>query len=357
MTLVFPHCASIINGKVQNSLQWASYALTYRALDLMLPGVVGRGIAFHPFDYAKASATLPPMLDILPQLFINSLITGSIYAIAGAGLALTFTLLRTLNFAHGHMMMAGAYTFYFFHVQQELAFLPAVLSALIAITIMATIILVAFFVPFIRARSLLPLVTTIALGSILEALVSLQFGVNVRSFPSASSVDSIEWYGVFVTPIQLLIVSSALVILLVMAYIVHRTSLGRTMRAIAENSFAAESLGISKRGITLAVFIGSALLAAYAGVLVGYETNIQPTMGNTYSIKAFAAMVLGGLGNMWGTIVGALILGFVENFSIGLDFWGYSLPAGYKDAFAFAMILVALLFRPQGLFGTHERSA
>ena len=106
-----------------------------------------------------------------------------------------------------------------------------------------------------------------------------------------------------------------------------------------------------------AVFILATLLGAYAGVLVGYETNIQPTMGGSYSIKAFAAMVLGGLGNIWGTVAGAFILGLVENLSIGLDFWGYSLPAGYKDAFAFLIILGVLLLRPHGLLGTASRSS
>ena len=105
------------------------------------------------------------------------------------------------------------------------------------------------------------------------------------------------------------------------------------------------------------VFILSTVLGVYAGILVGYETNIQPTMGGSYSLKAFAAMVLGGLGNVWGTIAGAFILGLVENLSIGLDFWGYSLPAGYKDAFSFLIILGFLLVRPQGLFGTASRAS
>ena len=103
------------------------------------------------------------------------------------------------------------------------------------------------------------------------------------------------------------------------------------------------------------VYTTSALLAAYAGVLVGYETNMQPTMGSAYTIKAFAAMVLGGLGNLWGTVLGSYLLGLVENLSIGLDFGGYSIPAGYKDAFAFMIILCVLLFRPQGLFTRHKR--
>jgi branched-chain amino acid transport system permease protein len=142
-----------------------------------------------------------------------------------------------------------------------------------------------------------------------------------------------------------------------MALVVHRTSLGRRIRAIAENPSAAEALGISRKKITLGAFLFSAILAAYAGILVGYETNLQPMMGNAYSIKAFAAMILGGLGNVWGTVIGAYLLGFVENLSVGLDFWGYSVPSGYKDAFSFVIILFVLLVRPQGLFGTKGRSA
>lgn len=297
------------------------------------------------------------MLSILPQLLVNSLITGSIYALASSGLALSYGLLRILNFAHGHIMMVGAYTFLFFHVQEEMSFLTAsIFSALFTVTLGA-VALAGFISPFLRASSLLPLITTIALGTILESIISIAFGVNVRSFPSSGTVESIEWHGIFITPLQIFIILSALAILGTLGFIVHKTSLGRKVRAIAEYQPAAESLGISSTVVMYGVFILSTLLGAYAGVLVGYETNIQPTMGGSYSIKAFAAMVLGGLGNIWGTVAGAFILGLVENLSIGIDLWGYSLPAGYKDAFAFLIILGVLLFRPQGLFGTSSRSS
>ena len=97
------------------------------------------------------------------------------------------------------------------------------------------------------------------------------------------------------------------------------------------------------------------MLASLAGVLVGYETNMQPTMGTAYTVKAFAAMILGGLGNFWGTIISSYVLGLVENLSIGLDFGGYSIPAGYKDAFAFMIILLVLLFKPEGIFSKKRR--
>jgi branched-subunit amino acid ABC-type transport system permease component len=296
-------------------------------------------------------------MDILPQLLVNSLITGSIYALAASGLCLSFTLLRILNFAHGHMMMLGAYLFLFFSLDLGNSLTLAGVLALISMSLVGALILSVFVLPFVRFSPLLPFVTTLALASMLEAIVSIAFGVNVRSLSTGEELTSWEFGGVFVTPIQILIIISALVILLTMAFIIHGTGIGRRLRALSENPHASQSLGIAARKINFTVFVIGAVLAAYAGVLVGYETNLQPTMGNAYTIKAFAAMILGGLGSIWGTVLGSYILGLVENLSIGLDFGGYSLPAGYKDAFAFLIILLVLLFRPQGLFGTKSRSA
>jgi len=296
------------------------------------------------------------MFSLLPQLIANSLITGSIYALASAGLALTFGILKILNFAHGHTMMVGAYVYFLFVAVLGLGLVPSALLTVLVMIALGFLTLNIFIRPF-SSSSLLPFVTTVALGAILEATIGMIFGVNVQSFSSSFASDSLEIFGVFITPLEILIIGSAALILGVMALVVHRTSLGRRIRAIAENPSAAEAIGISRTKITLGAFLFSAILAAYAGILLGYETNLQPTMGSAYSIKAFAAMILGGLGNVWGTVLGAYILGFVENLSVGLDFWGYSVPSGYKDAFAFIIILFVLLVRPQGLFGTKGRSA
>ena len=296
-------------------------------------------------------------MDILPQLLVNSLITGSIYALAASGLCLSFAMLKVLNFAHGHMMTLGAYMYLMFALDLEQSFIVASVLAALAMAMVGALTLTIFVNPFVRFSPLLPFVTTLALASIVEAIVSMVFGVNVRSLSTGDELASWEFSGVFVTPIQILIIVSAVAILTAMAVVIHLTGLGRRIRALAENSHASQTLGIQARRINFGVFIIGTILAAYAGVLVGYETNLQPTMGNAYTIKAFAAMILGGLGSVWGTVIGAYILGFVENMAIGLDFGGYSLPAGYKDAFAFIIILCVLLVRPQGLFGSRTRSA
>lgn len=297
------------------------------------------------------------LMDILPQLLINALIAGSIYALASAGLSITYGLLKILNFAHGHLMMMGVYFFYWLSVEKAWSLSSSALGTLIFAMILAAATLRVFVTPFVKFNPLLSFVTTLALSSMLESYVSMVFGVNVKSLSAGIQIDSIEVYGMYITPIQIIIIVSALIILSALAFVIHSTSFGRLLRAVSENDHAAESLGINKRLLVYIVMMAAVALAAYAGVMVGYETNMQPTMGNSYTIKAFAAMLLGGLGNIWGTVAGSYLLGLVENLSIGLDFGGYSIPAGYKDAFSFLIILLILLFKPRGLFSKKGRVA
>ena len=295
-------------------------------------------------------------MDILPQLLINALIAGSIYALASAGLSLTYGLLRILNFSHGHMMMLGAYIFYFFSVDLGQNLGLAGIATILFSIILAMSVMQIFILPFSKYSLTLTLVSTLALSNILEAVVSMVFGVNVKSMSAGAAAQSMEFGGVYITGLQIIIIASALIILCSLAWLIHNTSVGRKIRALSEHPQAAEAIGISQRKVSYLVFAVSVILAGYAGILVGYETNMQPTMGSNYTIKAFAAMVMGGLGNLWGTIAGSYILGLVENLSIGLDFGGYSIPAGYKDAFAFAIILVMLLVKPEGIFSRRRRT-
>lgn len=294
-------------------------------------------------------------MEILPQLLINALISGSIYALASSGMSLSFGLLKILNFAHGHLMMLGVYLFYYFNSDLSMSITSAAFITFALSILIAAFTLEVFVLPFYQYSFILTLVSTLALSNILESVVSMVFGVNVKSLDAGSSMQSIEFWGIFITPIQIIIILSAIVILGTIAIIVHKSMLGRRIRALSENSFAAESLGVSKIKTSYLVYVTAVVLATLAGVLVGYETNMQPTMGTAYTVKAFAAMILGGLGNFWGTIISSYILGLVENLSIGLDFGGYSLPAGYKDAFAFVIILLVLLVKPEGIFSKRRR--
>lgn len=292
---------------------------------------------------------------IVPQLIVNSLISGSIYALVASGLSLTYSLLRVLNFAHGHLMMVGAYLFWFGFVMMGWGVGLSALFTIAVSVVVALICLRIFVTPFQKFSYLLTFVTTLALAIILESLISMIFGVSVKSLIPPFSNVSLEFWGIYVTPVQILIIGSAVILLSLLAVVVHSTGIGRRVRALAGHFQAGQALGINKAKMGRWVFVISVLLAVWAGVMIGMETNMQPTMGHSFTIKAFAAMILGGLGSVWGTVVGAFALGGLENFSIGIEIGGWSLPAGWKDAFAFVIILGVLVFRPQGLFGKKMR--
>lgn len=295
-------------------------------------------------------------LSIVPQLVANSLISGSLYALVSLGLCLGYGLLRVLNFAQGHFITVGAYLFYAVCVLwlggefSSTNFLASGITILAAMLMLSWLTLRLFVFPFMPYSTLLPFVATLALGTMIESAIAMIFGVNVKSLTVDYSSESFSLMGALITPDQVVIIISTICILLLTAILIHLTPIGRKIRAISQNRYAASGLGVHDRSICYLVFGIGTVVAAYAGVMAGIVTNVQPTMGNAYTIKAFAAMILGGLGNVWGTMLGSYLLGFVENFSLGVEFNGYSLPSGYKDAFAFIVIILVLLFKPQGLF-------
>lgn len=272
-------------------------------------------------------------MSVIPQLIVNSLISGSMYFLVAAGLSLTYGVLRILNFAHGHIMILGGYLYFTFSILLGLSLYWSILGALIVSIIISLIIFSLFVKPFYRLNLFLPLVSTLALSFIIEAAISLYFGVNITSLNSAAFSGVLEWNGAYISYLQIIIIFSAVFIMIGLGLLLHFTRIGRTLRALTESQQYVETLGISTDRISLGVFILSGIIATYAGILAGMELNISPTAGSISTIKGFAAMIAGGLGNLWGGALGSFLLGFIENFSIGLDFGGYSLPSGYRDAF------------------------
>lgn len=297
------------------------------------------------------------MLDILPQLIANSLIAGSVYALVSAGLAMVYGLLRILNFSHGHVLMASAYCYYYYNSVCGWSIISSGAATLVFAILIGIFSFAVFIQPFLRYNVLLAFVTTLTLGILLESIITILAGVNSKSFKVEEYFETFHLFdSVYITFIQVVIIVSAIVILSILAWFIHKTLPGRYIRALSQHRFAAEAIGIDGRKIYYFVYCLSAVITAYAGILIAYDNNISPTMGHSYSIKPFAVMILGGLGNLWGTIIGSYFLGLVENFSIGIDFWGYSLPAGYRDAISFLIILSVLIFKPSGIFAGKSRT-
>ena len=261
--------------------------------------------------------------------------------------------------------MVGAYAFLFvsevFQRTSEISssdlgafqlFLIAIIALLLAAGLGAVIFQV-FIEPFTSHGTLLPFVATVAAGKILENLVAILFGVNVQSI--SSSVDSYDLGFGFITGSQIFTIISAIVVLSLLALLVNHTVMGRRIRAVQASPVIANAQGINTTRTLLTVFIISSVLAAFAGILAGYETSLQPTMGGSYTVKALAVMILGGLGNIWGTIIASYALATLETIIVGVDFGSVSIPIGYRDGIAFVIILGMLLWRPKGILARTKR--
>jgi len=197
----------------------------------------------------------------------------------------------------------------------------------------------------LRQRSRITLlIASIGLSYLLRNALRLIWGSDLVSF-GFETRRGMSFAGLIVTRTQLLMVAAALLFLAFLYMLLNFTMLGKSLRAAADNTELAEIMGIDMKKVGLSVWILSALFAGVGGILIGIDTNLEPVMGLINLLKAFAAVLLGGAGNVWGALLGGLCIGIAEN--LGVAFFS----PGYKDAVSFALIILLLLFRPTGLFG------
>lgn len=283
-------------------------------------------------------------MSLLAQLLVNGLVAGGIYALVAVGYTMVYGVLKFINFAHGELVMLGAFVTYTLAVPMGLGLLPAFLLAVPLVAFVGVVIERAAYRPLRRASRLAPLITAIGVSILLQSLAILLWGPEIRSF-SIAPAKGMEFFGATVTPVQILIVLTSIALMGLLHLLVERTKMGKAMRATADSLETASVVGIDTDRVIAWVFALGSALACVAGVLIAMEENMEPTMGTLIGIKAFTAAVVGGIGNIKGAMVGGFLIGIVENIGI------WKLPAGYKDAIAFVILLGVLLFRPTGLFG------
>ncbi len=294
------------------------------------------------------------MIEFVQHL-VNGLSLGAIYALIALGYTMVFGILQLINFAHGDVYMLGAfigmYTSRAFHLAEH----PSV-GALILIlfTAMTGCAIVGFLIERIAYRPLRKsprinlLITAVGVSLFLEFSGQLVFGADPKFFPQVFSIEHDFSFGELkINPLQLLVFCISITLMTILQTIIFKTRVGRAMRAASFSHDLASLMGIpTDRVISFTFMLGSALAGA-AGVLVGLiYPKIEPLMGSMPGLKAFVAAVLGGIGNVTGAVVGALILGLSESFLVG-----YGYPT-FRDALAFALLILILLFKPTGLFGT-----
>ena len=289
----------------------------------------------------------------LSQQLINALSLGSIYALVAIGLAIVFSILRLINFAHGEVMMLGAFsTFYWARTGLPFVFV-AILGVLTTVIVGVLMERIAYR-PVRGAPDVALLLTSLGVSIAVQNLAILQFGEQPKKFPTPSQFEERVDLGgeVSISVTNLVTIAVALVLMLALTYFVTRTPLGISMRATAENPMAARLMGINVNTVIVAAFVIGSALAGVAGILWGSRVGrIDPLMGFIPVLKAFVATVIGGFGSIPGAVLGAYLLGFGEIFLVALLPDQYT---GYRDAIVFAALIVILLLRPQGILGSTE---
>jgi branched-chain amino acid transport system permease protein len=288
-------------------------------------------------------------VDQFLQHLVNAAVLGGTYALLGIGLTLIFGIMRVVNFTHGELYAFGAYTVFLIAAALGLNFFFGLVVAVVAGMLLGAMIEIALLRPMRQADIDTVMLVMIGAWIVMQNTELLVWGgvakAIVTPFPDAPLVIgpvSISWLRVFVLAAALLLILGAYVL-------IHRTKLGKAMRATFQDPDAAALMGVHIKGIHTATFAIGSGLAAAAGALLGPVFLVTPTMGDLASLKAFAIVILGGLGNITGATIGAFILALVEELGAGY------VSSGYRDAMGFLIIIVVLLFKPTGLFARAER--
>lgn len=279
------------------------------------------------------------MLEIL----IVGAVSSAIYAMLAVGFTLIFGVARVLNLAHGSFYALGAYGAYFFTSHLKLPLLPAALLS-IALVALFGIVIERVFIRPMRSSQLAVLMITLAVALVVEQALFLTFGSEYRNVPAF--VDTkFTIGGVDVGGARLLALGVSVVVIVALWLFIQRTRLGSAILAISQDPVAAEYMGIPSDRIFAIVMGISAALAATAGILAGPFLTVQPTMWLLPIVKAFAIVVVGGLGSIPGSILAALMLGYAETIV------GYTISSAWTEIVSVIATLLMLIFRPAGFFG------
>jgi len=285
---------------------------------------------------------------LFQQLIINGTIAGSIYALIAIGFIVIYRTVKFFHLAHGVVYTAGAYFAYTLIISLHLNF---VLSFFLSIALAAILgigidRLVYYPLRQRNASNLVFLIASFGVFIFIQNLIQLIYGAQILTIRTGPIKEGHHFIGAVITDIQIMILVVSVIFMLLLWFFIQRTKLGKAMRAVSDDPVAANVVGINPEKIILTSFaIGSALAGA-AGILISFETNIEPTMGFTAILKGIIASIIGGIGSIPGAVIGGFFLGLAENLGI------WKIQAGWKDAIAFGILIVFLLIRPWGFLGT-----
>jgi branched-subunit amino acid ABC-type transport system permease component len=280
----------------------------------------------------------------MTQALLNGLVSGLLIALPAIALSLTYGILNFANFSIGAMITTGAYLAYIFNTSLGLPIMVAAPAAAVGLALVAIAIQHGVYRQIRNADHVTLLVASMGVAFVLENVLRFFYGADVRTL-DVPVARPLLWNGLRLNHEQLTIAVVALSAMAIVAFILKRTRLGRAMRAISDDADLAEVRGISRARTVDWTWTISGVLAALAGVLIALDGVVDPTIGMNYLVSIFAAAVIGGIGNPFGAVAGALIIGLVEETS------ALAVSTTYRQGVSFAVLVLVLLLRPQGLLG------
>lgn len=288
----------------------------------------------------------------LIQQLINGISLGSIYALIALGYTMVYGIIKLINFAHGDIYMVGAYVGFYAVTMTKMSIIPALIISMVVTGLLGILVEKIAYKPLRKAPRISLLITAIGVSFFLEYTSMYFVSPTPRIFQNVIDSLSLNIGSFVINGQQLLIFIITVILMVLLTYIVQKTKMGKAMRAVSFDTETAKLMGINAdRVISFTFGIGSALAAA-GGVLVGvYYNSIDPLMGIMPGLKAFVAAVLGGIGSIPGAMTGGIVLGVIEALVSGF------ISSTFRDAAAFAILILVLLFKPSGIFGknTNEK--
>ena len=285
------------------------------------------------------------------QQLINGISLGSIYALIALGYTMVYGIIKLINFAHGDVFMVGAFVGFYAVTSWQMGFFPALIIAMILCAVLGVVIERLAYKRLRNSTRIAALITAIGVSLLIEYVTIYIRGAQPEAYPKDLVANKqFNLFGADISSQSLLILGVSITLMILLQFIVHKTKVGKAMRAVSHDAEAAKLMGINVDNTISATFaIGSALAGA-AGVIFGlYYTKIDPLMGVIPGMKAFVAAVLGGIGSIPGAMTGGMILGVIETIvsAVGFSLW--------RDAAAFIILIIILIFRPAGIFGKNTR--
>lgn len=285
-------------------------------------------------------------MDILPQLILNSIITGAIYAMIALGFNLIYGTAKFFDLGYGALTAVGGYSVFYFYKTLGLNIYVSIILGMLIAGIVGFLVYRLVYSPLRAKKSsgMVLLVAALGVLTAIQAIIAILFTSQFQTLSQSAGSESVfNIFGGVITQTQLITLVLGLLIMVGIGLVFRFTLFGKAIKAIGDDEEVSQIVGINTNKIIGWVFFIGSAIGGLAGILIGFDTGIEPTMGLSLLLKGVIASIIGGIGNVYGGVIGAFLLAFIENFGI------WQISGEWKDAIAFAVLILFLLFRPKGI--------